>query len=246
MHDALLSPVLMAEGQASDDSEGVGGVDHDGLAEAAPALGTFPCQEVAPACPGPHDFAGAGDLKPLGHGLVCLNTFGASHIMIWFPKKERAVYEVLPDEASGFFIGLNRFALQFPHGCLKLRPMTEPLALVSHKRLLPGTQLGQRLRDMGYRVRVLDGSEGLAEVAARERALLVIVDLGGAEDAMCKAISQLVADEKTSHLPVIAIHKDKDAKSAQSARAAGAKVVVNELAILAHLDQFLEQALAVE
>lgn len=124
--------------------------------------------------------------------------------------------------------------------------MTQPLTLFLYERLLPGGQLVNRLQDLGYRVQVASEASGLAEQAAREKPLLVLMDLECRQNTVCEAITRIKKNSATSHIPIIAFASVQNADLQTAARAAGANLVVNDTAILAHLSQFLEQALQVE
>src|ERR1017187_7948368 len=69
----------MAERQILQDTVGIGRVHNGAFAEAAAVLGFFALQQMALASVAAQDFARAGDLEPLGHGLSCFNAFGSSH-----------------------------------------------------------------------------------------------------------------------------------------------------------------------
>ena len=124
--------------------------------------------------------------------------------------------------------------------------MTEPLTLVAYERLLPGSQLVNRLQDLGHRVHTLSDGTSLVQRAQQEKPILAIVDVSPQNDGMIAAIGELRKNPDTAHIPVIAIADARDPKSQEAARTAGATLVVNETAILLHLNQFLEQALQVE
>lgn len=124
--------------------------------------------------------------------------------------------------------------------------MTRPLALFVYERLLPAGQLVNRLQDLGYRVQSLGNPAELIEQAEKEKPLLVLADLEPRPDEVCSAITRLKNHAATSHLPVIAFASASHAAAQEAARGAGATLVVNDSAILIHLDQFLEQALQVE
>jgi CheY-like chemotaxis protein len=124
--------------------------------------------------------------------------------------------------------------------------MTRPLALFVFERVLPGGQLVNRLQDLGYRVQSLSAPATLVEQAEQEKPLLVLVDLEPDEQAVCTAIEHLKKNSATAHIPVIAFAPAAQAGLQEAARAAGATLVVQDTAILAHLNQFLEQALQVE
>ncbi len=124
--------------------------------------------------------------------------------------------------------------------------MSQPLTLVAYERLLPGTQLVNRLQDLGHRVQTLSEGANLAELAQREKPMLAMVDVGPQNDRLLAAIGELRRHPDTAHIPVIAIADAHDARLQEAARAAGATLVVNESAVLVHLSQFLEQALQVD
>jgi CheY-like chemotaxis protein len=124
--------------------------------------------------------------------------------------------------------------------------MTQPLALVVYEKLLPGTQLVNRLQDLSYRVRAVNDPTTLLACAQQEKPMLVLADLESSRNDICKAISQLKQDPSTRHIPVIAIGPENSADLLKAATAAGATLVAGETAILSHLAQFLDQALQVE
>jgi len=123
--------------------------------------------------------------------------------------------------------------------------MTQPLALVFYEKLLPGTQLVNRLQDLGYRVATASKADALLLSAAQEKPMLVIADLAPPRTKVVEAIAQLRQNPATSHLPVIGFADEKDVNLQDAARKAGA-LVVNEAAILTHLEQFLDQALQLD
>jgi len=123
--------------------------------------------------------------------------------------------------------------------------MTQPLALLHYEKLLPCSQLMHRLEDMGYRVQTVPEAGQLAAQAETTKPLLVIVDLDPGMRSACSAIADLQRNAATSHIPVIAIAGEDQEEAQEAARQAGAKLVVHDHAILAYLDQFLEQALEI-
>jgi CheY-like chemotaxis protein len=124
--------------------------------------------------------------------------------------------------------------------------MTRPLALVLYERLLPGTQLVNRLQDLGYRVLTATGIEPMMVCAIQEKPMLVLADMLANRMKIADAIARLRQDPVTNHIPVIAFADENDAELQSAARAAGATLVVNEAAILTHLEQFLDQALQLD
>jgi len=124
--------------------------------------------------------------------------------------------------------------------------MTQPLALVVYEKLLPGTQLVNRLQDLSYRVHVVNDPESLAACAQREKPMLVLADVTSTHHDVCTAIRQLRQNPDTQHIPVIAFGPDAASAWQAPAQAAGAVLVTGETALLSHLPEFLEQALRVE
>jgi|SRR4051812_1387179 CheY-like chemotaxis protein len=124
--------------------------------------------------------------------------------------------------------------------------MNEPLALILYERLLPGSQLVNRLQDLKYRVQTISSPGSLVQTAQEAKPLLVLADLEPHTSEVCAAITGLKANPATKHLPVVAFRSDNATTLEAAAVAAGVTLVVGETAILNHLPQFLEQALQVE
>ena len=76
--------------------------------------------------------------------------------------------------------------------------------------------------------------------------MLVLVDLECTKADVFDAIKRLRQTPNTQHLPVIGILSDKAIGLQESALSAGVTLVVNDVAILNHLPQFLDQALQVD
>ena len=55
--------------------------------------------------------------------------------------------------------------------------MTQPLALLFYEKLLPGSQLLNRLQDLGYRVQTCSDINQVPELARREKPMLMFADL---------------------------------------------------------------------
>ena len=123
--------------------------------------------------------------------------------------------------------------------------MTQLLALVFYERLMPGSQLVNKLQDLNYRVQAVNDPALLQSGALRESPLLVVADLAGG-DKVCSAIAGLKADAATHHIPVIAFAGEQAAEWQAAAQKAGATLAVSEAAIINYLPQLLNQALQVE
>ena len=118
----------------------------------------------------------------------------------------------------------------------------QPLAIVFYERLMPGSQLVNRLQDLNYRVLAVSNPALLAAITKRETPLLLFVDLEARGD-ICGAIEKIRADAATSHLPIIAFTPDTQIARLDAARKAGANLTVGESALAGHLETLLEQAL---
>ena len=124
--------------------------------------------------------------------------------------------------------------------------MTQPLALVTYENLLPGSQLANRMQDLGYRVTTVADAARLVEQAAREKPMLVVADLFFTNVNICELITALRKNPDTAHIPVLAFTSAANEKLQEAGRIAGAKIVATEDAMLHHLPQLLEQVLSVE
>ena len=108
--------------------------------------------------------------------------------------------------------------------------MTQPLALVFYEKLMPGSQLVNRLQDLNYRVQAVNDLTSLLQSVRSTSPLLVIADLAGREE-VCRVIAALKADAATRHIPVIAFAGDPAAEWQSAAQKAGATLAVSEAAI---------------
>jgi len=124
--------------------------------------------------------------------------------------------------------------------------MTQPLALVLYEKLLPGSQLVNRLQDLNYRVQAIADAERLVDCAEQAKPMLVLADLESSQNNVCAALARLKQNAATKHLPVIAFSGENAAGLQAAAKAAGVTLIVSEAAMLNHLPQFLDQALHVE
>jgi PleD family two-component response regulator len=126
------------------------------------------------------------------------------------------------------------------------RPMMKPLAIIHYERLMPGSQLLNRLQDLGYRVQtVTEGSEVLP-IARKEKPMVAILDLGATKANVCSIIQELKADKETEHLPVIGFAGAREKKLHDEAARCGATLVAFDDALLPQLPHLLEHALHVD
>jgi CheY-like chemotaxis protein len=124
--------------------------------------------------------------------------------------------------------------------------MTLPLALVVYEKLLPGTQLINRLEDLHYRVQALTDAGLLAETARKEKPLVILADATSKRNDVFPAVTSVKADKSTAHIPVIVFTPEDAEALREQAHKAGATLAVSEAAILNHLAQFLDQALQLD
>ncbi|HVY71875.1 MAG TPA: response regulator [Verrucomicrobiae bacterium] len=124
--------------------------------------------------------------------------------------------------------------------------MTKPLALVCYENLLPGSQLLNKLPDLGYRVAAVTDASKLVAEARATHPLVILADLQWKQLDFCAIIRQLKEDTETQHIPVVVYTRADDKKGPAAAVKAGATLVAGEAGLLAQLPQLLEQALVIE
>lgn len=120
--------------------------------------------------------------------------------------------------------------------------MTQPLALLLYEKLLPGSQVANRLQDAGWRVQTLHDATALAATAGQCKPILALADLDSSRAVVSDHIGELRRQPATAHIPVIAFGADPSLHPA--AVGAGATLAVTDTAILQHLTQFIDQALS--
>jgi CheY-like chemotaxis protein len=122
--------------------------------------------------------------------------------------------------------------------------MTKPLALVLYERLMPGSQLVNRLQDLGYRTETVSDPKSLVEQAEKVKPMLVLADLEPASAKVSEVLRGLKENAATAHLPIIAFCADKSSDLPNLAKTA--TLVVTDSAIVSHLPLFLDRALQVD
>jgi DNA-binding response OmpR family regulator len=123
--------------------------------------------------------------------------------------------------------------------------MTKPLALIHYERLMPGSQLVNRLTDLGYRVLTVTEAAQFLETARREKPMIAILDLMTRAD-ICAVIEEIKADKETEHLPLIAFAAAKEQRLHAEATRCGATLVAFDDALLPQLPHLLEHALRID
>jgi CheY-like chemotaxis protein len=123
--------------------------------------------------------------------------------------------------------------------------MVKPLALIVYENLLLGSQLVNRLRDLGYNVETLDQPEKLIERAAELKPLLILADLD-CRSAIEPLIQVLRQNGPTSHIPVLGYTSKPTSVENAPSFASGANLVASDQAIVAQLPQLLDQVLQID
>jgi len=118
----------------------------------------------------------------------------------------------------------------------------QPLALVFYERLMPGSQLVNRLQDLNYRVLPINTLDRFTATVQRESPMLLFVDLVTPGD-VCGAIKNLRETAATAHVPVVAFAPESTPNLLDAAQKAGATLAVTESAIMTYLPQLIDQAL---
>lgn len=121
--------------------------------------------------------------------------------------------------------------------------MTQPLALIFYQKLLPGSTLANRLRDLNYRVHQAANLAELVTVAQSEGPMLLLMDVSTGEEPI-EAVRKLRSDARTAHVPVLAFADEEERQ--QAARTAGATLAATDAAVISHFDQLLEQVLRLD
>ena len=124
--------------------------------------------------------------------------------------------------------------------------MVEPLALVLYTRLMPGSQVVNRLQDLKYRVLAVGEPASLVQTAQETKPIVVLTDLDSGAEKVCAAIARLKQEPTTRHLPVIAFGAENDPELQAAAQTAGVSFIVGEAALVNHLTQILDRALQID
>jgi len=123
--------------------------------------------------------------------------------------------------------------------------MSKPLALLYYSSLMPGSQLGNQLIDLGYRVQQVPDLKGLTEICQQEKPLLVVAEILAGGPA-CSYVARLRKEPTTQHIPVLGYSSAQDPALAAQARDAGVTLLAGTAAISEHLTRLLDQVLQVE
>jgi PleD family two-component response regulator len=124
--------------------------------------------------------------------------------------------------------------------------MTKPLALVFYERLLPGSQLVNRLQDLGYRVEVIERVTEVVAAARKHRPIVLLADLVVKAGGIIPVLREVRDAAETAHVPIIGYADQGNKQLQDEAMSAGATLVAVDDALLPQLPHLLEHALMVE
>jgi CheY-like chemotaxis protein len=124
--------------------------------------------------------------------------------------------------------------------------MMQPLALVLYEQLLPGTQLLNRLRDLGYRVQSCTDPDAFPAIVRQERPIVIFADLRFHSADICSTIRELKGHHETGFIPIVAFADPGQEQVHNAAAEAGATLIAGSDGILDQLEVLLQQALHVE
>lgn len=136
--------------------------------------------------------------------------------------------------------------MHFPVLCLNLSAMTEPLALVFYEKLLPGQQLLNRLKDLGYRAVAVTDATSLKEQVETQKPMLLVAEFPAEKTAVHEALASLKEHPSTAHVAVLAYTSEANPTVREAARAAGANLVASEAGLLEQLPELLDQVLRLD
>ena len=111
---------------------------------------------------------------------------------------------------------------------------------------MPGAQLANRVRELGYAPREVDSLEEFQRLASSVRPLFALVDLNWDHGDVTDALHQLRADAATSHLPVLAFSLRSAPALDDAAIAAGATLVAAGDSIPKQMPDLIERLLQVD
>ncbi|MCX6880911.1 MAG: hypothetical protein NTV12_00115 [Verrucomicrobia bacterium] len=124
--------------------------------------------------------------------------------------------------------------------------MTKPLAMVFYERLLLGSQLVNRLTDVGYRAQSLSDLATVPSIVRKEKPLVLLMDLFSAQGSVADVIATLKQSAETAHIPIIGFTAKEGERLHPEAVGAGVDMVAFDEALLRQLPEMLEQVLLCE
>ncbi|HAQ99910.1 MAG: hypothetical protein ACJ0BN_04570 [Limisphaerales bacterium] len=124
--------------------------------------------------------------------------------------------------------------------------MSTPLVLLFYEKLIPGSQIVNRLQDLGYRVSSVTQSDKLIDEVRKHHPMALVMDLHSKTGDIPLSIQTLKEDLETQHIPVLAFAEVNNEDLHEKARLAGAKLIAGEEAVLDQLPHLMEHLLEVD
>lgn len=124
--------------------------------------------------------------------------------------------------------------------------MSSPLVLLFYEKLMPGSQMVNRLQDLGYRVASMTQSEKLIQEVRNLHPMALVVDLESKSGDIPRAIQALKEDLETQHIPILAFASLENEDLHEKARLAGAKLIAGKEGVLNQLPHLMEHLLEVD
>ena len=123
--------------------------------------------------------------------------------------------------------------------------MSKPLALVYYSNFMPGSQLANRLLDLGYSVQILNQAAAIPLACERDKPLVLVAELWP-QTEVCAAVTQIKSNPATQHISVLGYSLTQDEAIQAKAREAGVNLLAGTAAIAEYLPQLLDQIINVE
>lgn len=123
---------------------------------------------------------------------------------------------------------------------------SQPVCIVLHDRLMPGSAIANRLVDRGWKVHTHPGVDGILDRLRHRRPMLLVVQLDLRGGDVCRLIEEMRADVELAHIAVLAYGPVANIRQRDEAIAAGAQVVAADSSILDQLPSLIETALALD
>jgi len=111
---------------------------------------------------------------------------------------------------------------------------------------MPGAQLANRLREIGYAPGVVASLKELPDAACELKPIFVLVDLDWDAGDVMLALHALRSQASTAHLPVLAFSNHPEESVREAALAAGATLVAAGDSVARQLPQLVERLLHVD
>jgi PleD family two-component response regulator len=124
--------------------------------------------------------------------------------------------------------------------------MNEARVLLFYERLLPGSQLVNRLQDLGYQVVTVTETSKIVSTAKKEKPLFIVMDVKSVKGSVSQTIQAIRGASEIKHLPILCFATKQDGNLQDEAVKAGANLVALDEALLQQMPQLLDHLLQIE